>query len=125
MTDVTQVAPSLGLGVDEVHERIAAGLVNRSSARSSRTIGEIVRANVLTRFNAILGSLLVVILVVGPINDALFGIVLVSNAVIGIVQEVRAKKALDRLALVHAPKTTVWRAGEVCSLPVEDVVRDD
>ena len=56
----------------------------------TRTIGQILRANVLTRFNLLLGSLLVVILVVGPLQDALFGLVIVANTVVGIVQEVRA-----------------------------------
>ena len=71
----------------------------------------IVRANVLTRFNAILGALLVVILTVGLIQDAL-GVVLVTNAGIGIYQEWRAKRTLDRLTLVTAPVVTVARAGE-------------
>src|SRR5690349_10645259 len=93
-----------GLTSAEAEQRRAAGQANITANPTSRTVGQIVRANVFTRFNAILGTLLVVILVVGPINDALFGIVLVANTAIGIVQEVRAKRALDALALVHAPR---------------------
>ena len=92
-----------GLTAAEVAERIARGQVNTSDERTSRSLGEIARANIFTRFNAILGSMLVVILIVGPIQDALFGLVLVANALIGIVQEYRAKRTLDRLAVLNAP----------------------
>jgi len=108
-----------------VAARVAAGKVNTSSVQSSRTLGQIVRANVVTRFNAILGVLLVVILVVGPINDSLFGLVLVANAAIGIVQEVRAKRTLDRLTLLAAPRATVARDGRSVELTVEELVLDD
>src|SRR5690606_28590990 len=63
--------------------------------------------------------------VVGPLQDALFGIVLVSNALIGIVQELRAKRTLDRLAVLHAPRARVVRDGEVAEIAVEEVVIDD
>ena len=102
---------ALGLTSAEVAERIERGQVNRVEDATSRSVEDIIRANVFTRFNAILGSLLVVILIVGPLNDALFGIVLVSNAVIGIVQEVRAKRTLDKLALLSAPQARVLRDG--------------
>src|SRR5687767_824677 len=72
-----------GLDDATVAERRAAGLVNRVTDTNSRTIAAIVRANVFTRFNAILGTLLAVVLVIGAFRDALFGIVLVSNACIG------------------------------------------
>ena len=72
--------------------------MNDTGERTSRTVGEIVRANVFTRFNAILGAMLAVIIVVGPIQDGLFGIVLFANAAIGIIQELRAKRTLDQLA---------------------------
>jgi cation-transporting ATPase E len=99
--------------------------VNDVPVLPSRTIGQIVRANVLTRFNALLGSLLVVILIVGPIQDALFGLVLISNAGIGIYQELRAKATLDRLAVLTSPTARIVREGEVRDAPVTDVVVDD
>ncbi|HEY5355540.1 MAG TPA: hypothetical protein VIK57_24110, partial [Streptosporangiaceae bacterium] len=74
------------------------------SAPAGRSVSEILRANIFTRFNFILGVLLAVILVSGQPQDALFGIVLVTNALIGIVQELRAKLALDRLAVLTAPR---------------------
>ena len=114
-----------GLTEQEVRERQADGRTNRAPESTSRSFVEIVRANVFTRFNAILGTLLAVILVVGPINDALFGLVLVSNTAIGIIQEVRAKRTLDRLAVLNAPRATVVRDGERRELDVEDLVADD
>ena len=89
-----------GLTADEVAERVRAGQVNVADDRTSRTLAEIVRANVFTRFNAILGTMFVLILVFGEGQDALFGFVLVFNALIGIVQEWRAKRTLDRLAVL-------------------------
>ncbi|MDP8976535.1 MAG: HAD-IC family P-type ATPase [Actinomycetota bacterium] len=120
----TDVACEPGLSADQVLDRVARGLVNVPD-RPSRTLSQIVRANVLTRFNAILGALLLVILVVGPLLDALFGIVVVSNTAIGIVQEWRAKRSLDRLALLTAPVAHAIRDGKVQELPVSKVVLDD
>ena len=114
-----------GLTEAEVRERVAAGRTNRAPESTSRSLVEIVRANVFTRFNAILGTLLAVILVVGPINDALFGLVLVSNTAIGIIQEVRAKRTLDRLAVLNAPRATVIRDAEQRDVAVEELVADD
>jgi len=119
------VTPPEGLTAAEAAERVARGQVNAADERTSRTFGEIVRANVLTRFNAILGTMLAVIAVVGPFQDALFGVVLVANALIGIVQEWRAKRALDRLAVLNAPRARVVRDGAVLDVDVDVVVLDD
>ena len=83
--------PTTGLTDAEVRERVAQGLTNDGGDRTSRTYGEIIRANVFTRFNAILGTMLVIVLAVGHFPDALFGIILVVNSLIGIVQEVRGQ----------------------------------
>jgi cation-transporting ATPase E len=120
-----QSAPPRGLGPDEVRARVERGQTNGGAQPTSRSLAEILRANVLTRFNAILGALLVAILAVGHPQDGLFGIVLVSNALIGIVQELRAKRTLDRLAVLSAPRARVVRGGEEVELAVEDVVLDD
>src|SRR3712207_3426149 len=95
---------SQGLTAAEVADRVARGLVNDVPSAPTRTIGQIVRANLLTRFNLLLGSLLAVILVVGPLQDALFGLVIVANTAVGIIQEVRAKRILDRLEVINAPQ---------------------
>ena len=119
MTGVT------GLTAAEVRERVARGATNDTGERTSRTLGEIVRANVFTRFNAILGAALLVIAIIGPIQDATFGLILVANAGIGIFQEVRAKRTLDRLAVLNAPRARVVRDGQVAEIAVEQVVIDD
>ena len=109
----------------EAQARAAAGRANVVVDQTSRPVSEIVRANVLTRFNALLGSLLVVILIVGPLQDALFGIILVLNTMVGIVQEVRAKRTLDRLVVVGGATATVVRAEGVREVPSRDVVEGD
>ncbi|HAL25279.1 MAG TPA: magnesium-transporting ATPase, partial [Chloroflexi bacterium] len=117
--------PATGLSAADVKDRVARGLTNGGGERTSRSYGEIVRANLLTRFNAILGTMLAVILVVGQPQDGLFGIVLVANALIGIVQEIRAKRKLDSLAVLSAPIARVVRDGTLHEVPVEEIVLDD
>ncbi|MEU6332617.1 HAD-IC family P-type ATPase [Streptomyces sp. NPDC047049] len=114
-----------GLTAAEVAERVARGEVNDVPVRSSRSAAEIVRANVLTRFNAIIGVLFVIILIVGPIQDGLFGFVIVANTGIGIVQELRAKKTLDSLAVIGEARPTVRRDGTATEIPTSGVVLDD
>jgi len=114
-----------GLSAAEVDERRARGLVNDVPRGPQRTVADIVRGNVLTYFNALLGSMFVVILLVAPVQDALFGGVLVANTLIGIVQELRAKRTLDRLSLLSAPRARVVRDGEVAEVDVGEVVLDD
>ncbi len=117
--------PPTGLTSTEVGERRARGLGAGAPERSSRSVGGILRANVLTRFNAILGALLAVILAVGQPQDALFGVVLIANALIGIGQELRAKLTLDRLAVLSAPQVQVVRDGEAREIAVADLVAGD
>ncbi|ALX44339.1 ATPase [Burkholderia humptydooensis] len=114
-----------GLGSSEVTERRQRGDVNRIERRTSRSLADIVRANVFTRFNALLGSLCAAVLIAGPWQDALFGGVLVANSLIGIFQEWRAKRTLDRLALLHQPRTHVRRDGRTIEIDVADIVKDD
>ena len=114
-----------GLTQAEVDARVRRGATNRTRDAASRSLGDILRANVLTRFNALLGSMLVIILVVGPIQDAVFGLILVLNTLIGIAQELRAKFTLERLAIVGAPKAVVVRDGRRVEVAAEDVVVDD
>jgi magnesium-transporting ATPase (P-type) len=114
-----------GLSLADVADRERRGLVNRVDERTSRSFLEIARANLLTRFNAILGTMFVLILVFGAPQDGLFGFVLVANALLGIGQEWRAKRTLDRLAVLSAPHARVVRAGDAHEVPVADVVLDD
>src|SRR6516162_7536171 len=119
------VTPPAGLSSVQVAERRSRGLTNAGGERTNRSVAEILRANILTRFNLILGVLLAVILVVGEPPDALFGIVLVTNALIGIGQELRAKRTLDRLAVLSAPRVRVIRDGAPRQIAVEELVADD
>ena len=114
-----------GLTDVEVLDRTERGLTNESRERTSRTYSEIFRANVFTRFNAILGVMLVVILSVGEIQDATFGVIVVANSLIGIIQEVRAKRQLDALAVTVAPRLHVVRDAMTSEIPVEAIVLDD
>ena len=114
-----------GLTAAEVAEREARGQVNLVPRTHTRTVAQIVRSNVFTRFNALLGAMLAIILVVGPLQDALFGFVLIVNAGVGIVQELRAKRTLDRLSVLTAPKAHVVRDGQVLEVPIDRVVLDD
>src|SRR5437868_15422381 len=83
-----------GLSAAEVAERVARGEVNDVPVRSSRSTADIIKSNIFTRFNAIVGVLFIIILAVGPIQDGLFGFVIIANTGIGIVQELRAKRTL-------------------------------
>jgi cation-transporting ATPase E len=114
-----------GLTPDEVEARVRNHEINDVPAAPTRTVADILRANLLTPFNALLGGLLAVILVVGPIQDALFGLVLVANALVGIVQELRAKRSLDHLALLSAPRARILRDGEITEHDLGEVVLDD
>jgi cation-transporting ATPase E len=122
-TEVLEAAR--GLDDAQVAERVKAGLNNAVPAASSRSIGAIIRANTFTRFNAILSALLVVILIVGPLQDALFGLVIIANTGIGIIQEIRAKRTLDALAVVGVARPKVRRGGRVVEIPSEELVKDD
>ena len=114
-----------GLTDAEVAARIDQGLGNDTGKSSGRSTLQTVRANVLTPFNALLGALAVAVLITGAIGDALFGLLIVANSLIGIIQELRAKRTLDRLAVLSAPQARVVRNGAVIEVPVEDVVLDD
>ena len=114
-----------GLTSAEVEERMQRGAVNQVPAAPTRTLRQITRANVLTPVNLIMGTLLVLILVANKPGDALFAGVIVSNSVIGIIQELRAKRALDKLAVLNAPQARIVRNGRVDEYPVDNVVADD
>ncbi|WP_149179285.1 HAD-IC family P-type ATPase [Streptomyces sp. TRM49041] len=114
-----------GLTRAEVAERVARGEVNDVPVRSSRSAVDIVRGNVLTRFNAIIGVLWVIMLVVAPIQDSLFGFVIVANTGIGIIQELRAKKTLDGLAVIGEAKPTVRRDGGATEVSTSAIVLGD
>jgi cation-transporting ATPase E len=123
--DETIAPPGGGLTSADVAERVAAGRTNAFKADSSRSAWHIVRANVFTIFNGIVFACFFVLFLVGRWQDALFGFAAFANAIIGCVQEFRAKAALDHLALLNAPSARVIREGAEEELPPGDVVIDD
>ncbi|MCB5178342.1 HAD-IC family P-type ATPase [Streptomyces antimicrobicus] len=114
-----------GLSTAEVAERVARGDVNDVPVRSSRSTADIVRGNVFTRFNAIIGVLWLIMLFVAPIQDSLFGFVIIANTGIGIIQELRAKKTLDGLAVIGEARPSVRRDGRTAEIPTSEIVLDD
>src|SRR5579872_1219636 len=117
--------PGIGLSSFEVSERVGLGQINEEAQTASRSYADIVRANVLTWFNLLLAMLLALVIAFGPPQDALFGIVPIVNTLIGIVQEVRTKHVLDRLAILSRPKAVVMRDMTRETIPVAGIVVDD
>ncbi|RFA14804.1 ATPase [Subtercola boreus] len=120
-----KVATDPGLSRAEVEERVAAGQVNVTRTPTSRPVKSILAENVFTLFNGILTVCFVVVCLLGDLRDGFFFGVVVFNAAIGIVQELRAKRALDRLALLASPETAVRRGGELVVIHPEQVVLGD
>ncbi len=123
--DSPSAATATGLTAEEVAARVADGRSNRTEADTSESWGRILRRNALTRLNFLLLVLGAATLTTGALPDATFLAVAVINTVVGAVEESRAKRQLDRLAVVSAPRTRAVRAGSVVDLAVEDVVLDD
>ena len=121
----TTVAVERGLSTAEVAERVRTGRTNAYVADTSRSVWTIVRANVFTLFNGIVFACFFVLFVLGRWQDALFGLAAFANSIIGCVQEFRAKAALDRLALLNAPRARVRREGAEAEIAPPDVVLDD
>jgi cation-transporting P-type ATPase E len=118
-------SPTLGLTDSEVADRVAAGRVNITPEPPGRSFGQIVAANVFTIVNAIMLTLFVLVLVSGNPQDGLFVGVVVSNSVIGVVQEVRARRELARLTVVTEPQATVIRNGSGVEIASDEIVLDD
>ncbi|MCS5719553.1 HAD-IC family P-type ATPase [Herbiconiux sp. CPCC 205763] len=114
-----------GLTEAEVADRIARGLTNVADTSTSRSVGSILRENVFTFFNAILTVCFLAVVLLGDLGDGLFFGIVIVNSLIGIVQELRAKASLERLALLAAPETVVRRGGEVVVIAPEQVVQGD
>ena len=119
------VGIAAGLSDAEVAARVAAGKTNDVPSRASRSVADIVRANVFTRINAILGVLLAIVLATGSLINGLFGLLIIANSGIGIIQELRAKKTLDSLAIIGQAKPRVRRQSGTADLAPNAVVLDD
>ncbi len=122
---MAHVRPSVGLTTAEVTARREAGQANELPPRSGRTTSQIVRANVFTRINALLGILFVLVMLTGSWINGAFGLLIIANSIIGIVQEMRAKHTLDSLAVVGEAHPTVMRDGAKQQITQEEVVLGD
>ena len=123
--DISPDYVTQGLTRAEVDARRADGRTNAVAQVTSRSLSQIIKANVFTRFNALLGALFVLVILTGSYIDGLFGIALVLNSVLGIGQEWYAKHKLDSLAVLHAPRATVVRDGKQETIDIGEVVQDD
>jgi cation-transporting ATPase E len=119
------VSLATGLTAAEVAQRVADGKTNDVGIRATRSVADIVRANVFTRINAILGVLFAIVLATGSLINGLFGLLIIANSVIGMVQELRAKQMLDKLAIIGQAKPLVRRADGTRELLPNEVVLDD
>lgn len=117
--------PAVGLTSEQVREHIDCGAVNTAVDSPSKSTKEIVYSNVFTYFNLIFFLIAVVLCLVGSFRDLTFLPVILANTLIGIVQELRAKKVLDDLSILNAPKNTVLRDGKESVVPAEELVLDD
>lgn len=114
-----------GLSDAEVAARVADGKTNDVPTRAARSVSEIVRGNVFTRINAILGVLFIIVLSTGSMINGAFGLLIIANSAIGIIQELRAKQTLDKLAIVGQAKPLVRRRSGTAPLAPSEVVLDD
>lgn len=114
-----------GLSSVEVKERIARGETNELPDRCGRSVAQIVKDNIFTRINAILFTLFIIVLTTGSWINAAFGLLIIANSAIGIVQEIRAKRTLDKLAVIGEAKPRVTRDGKTSEIPREQVVLGD
>lgn len=125
MAENTGTTELTGLTSAEVEQRVSDGRVNVTGRGTGRSVLQIIRANVLTRVNAILGVLAVIVLSTGSVINAAFGLLIIANSAIGIIQELRAKRTLDNLKIVGETQPTVIRDGEKLTVHQSEVVVDD
>ena len=124
--EIADVADLSGLSDAQVAERVAKGQTNIAPNPNSRSLGSIIRENTITSFNIVIGSLWALMIAArAPIQDSLFGFVIVFNSAIGIVQEYRAKRTLEKLSLIGEARPTVRRNGVEIEISADDIVLDD
>ena len=114
-----------GLSQEQVQERIDGGWTNKMVTAESKTVGQIVKSNLLTYFNLIFAILAILVIAAGSFRSLTFLPVVIANLFIGILQEIRAKKTLDQLTMLNAPKAEVVRNGQISEIPAEELVLDD
>ena len=114
-----------GLTTAEVEEHTRAGRTNKATRTTGRTTWEIIRANVFTRINAMLGVLCVIVLATGSWINAAFGLLIIANSAVGIIQELRAKRTLENLKILSESRPRVIRDGEEREVAQSEIVEGD
>lgn len=114
-----------GLTDEEVRQRVEEGLTNKADISTDKTTKEIVISNVFTYFNLIFLVITILLIMVGSFRNLTFLPIIIGNTVIGIVQEIRAKKTLEKMSLLNAPHADVIRNGSVKQISTEELVKDD
>lgn len=114
-----------GLSSAQVHEYVQNGWTNKAVEPPTKTIPKIIKSNLLTYFNLVFAVLAVLLTVAGSFRNMSFLLIVVANLLIGIVQEIRAKKVLDRLSVLNSPTALVIRDGQQAEIPAEELVLDD
>lgn len=114
-----------GLTDEEVRQRVEEGFTNRTDISTDKTTKEIVVSNVFTYFNLIFLVITILLIMVGSFRNLTFLPIIIGNTVIGIVQEIRAKKTLEKMSLLNAPRADVIRNGSVKQISTEELVKDD
>lgn len=117
--------PTRGLTTEEIAARTQRGEINAPGSGTGRSVAQILRANIFTRVNAILGVLCAIVLSTGSVINAAFGLLIIANSAVGVIQELRAKKTLDKLRIVGESEATVIRDGAERSIPQHEVVLGD
>ena len=120
-----QAHATRGLTAAEVEERTQRGEVNTQRRGTGRSVAQILRANIFTRVNAILGVLCAIVLSTGSVINAAFGLLIIANSAVGVIQELRAKKTLDKLRIVGESEPSVIRDGDEMTIPQHEVVLGD
>ncbi len=115
----------IGLTSDQVDERVELKLTNKTKSGSSKTYSRIIFTNIFTFFNMLIVIIAALLIYVGAYKDIFFLVIVVTNTLIGIIQEIKAKITIDKLSLLSAPVGTVLRDGKIIEIPISDIVLDD
>ena len=116
---------NFGLTDAEVKQRIRDGLSNKADISTGKSTGEIITSNTFTYFNLIFLIITVLLVLVGSFRNLTFLPIIIGNTLIGIVQEIRAKKVLEKMSLINAPHAEVVRNGSLRTVMSEELVKDD
>ncbi len=125
--EVARCSPDIALGLtrEQVEQRLQAGLRNEAVKPEEKTIGSIIKSNLFTYFNLVFAILAALLVAAGSYRSLTFLPVVIANLLIGIIQEIRAKKVLDELTMLNAPKALVIRDGRQMEIPAEELVLDE